>query len=178
VRVKYDVAEQSHIGFAATNRRFDIGGSNTATALESSLRLSETYTLSAFGAVTFTDEPDDEGFSALIPDIAFDVGDMSITAAFDGQDFTGYVFKTTLVRQARNWNFNVSYQDYSPGFRADNSAIFSNDGRLLHTLNSYSFHFEEHPVFSRIRPSLYLWRRIRLRSLSNPITGFQDTQLR
>jgi len=72
----------------------------------------------------------------------------------------------------------VSYQDYSPGFRADNSAIFSNDGRLLHTLNSYSFHFEEHPVFSRIRPSLYLWRRIRLRSLSNPITGFQDTQLR
>ena len=67
VRVKYDVAEQSHIGFAATNRRFDIGGSNTATALESSLRLSETYTLSAFGAVTFTDEPDDEGFSALIP---------------------------------------------------------------------------------------------------------------
>jgi len=42
------------------------------------------------------------------------VGDKSITAAFDGQDFTGYVFKTTLVRQARNWNFNVSYLEVPP----------------------------------------------------------------
>ena len=158
-RVKYDIAEQSSIGFAATNRRMDLGGSNTAAAVETDLRLSDNYSLTAFGALTYTDEPDDEELSAIIPEMAFDVNDESITADYDGQDFYGYVFKTTLIRQSRSWNFNVSYQDYSPGFRADNSAIFSNDGRLIHTLHTYNFRFDEHPVLSVIRPSLYLWRK-------------------
>ena len=158
-RAKYHLGEQSHVGFAATNRRLDLGGSNSAGALEASLRLSDDYTLTAFGAVTYTDEADDEELSAIIPDAVFEVDDELISTDFDGQDFFGYVFKSTLIRQSRGWNFNVSYQDYSPGFRADNSAIFSNDGRLVHTLHTYNVHFDEHPVFNVIRPSLYLWRK-------------------
>lgn len=69
------------------------------------------------------------------------------------------MFKTTVIRQSRGWNANLSYQDYSPGFRADNSAIFSNDGRILHTQNTYSIHFDEHPLLNFIRPGVYLWRK-------------------
>ena len=83
----------------------------------------------------------------------------SITVAFDGQDFGGHVLKTSLIRQSRTWNFNVSYQDYSPGFRADNSAIFSNDGRILHTQHTYNRHFEDHRFLNFVRPGVYLWRK-------------------
>lgn len=159
VRGKLEVAEQSHVGFAATNRHFDQGGDNTAAMVETSLRLSDNYTWSALGALTHTREPDDEDLSAIIPDIAFEVGDQTVTADFDGQSFSGYVLKTSLIRQSRAWNFNLSYQDYSPGFRADNSAIFSNDGRLLHTQHTYSFRFDEHPLLNVVRPSAYLWRK-------------------
>ena len=159
LRLKYDVGKQVHLGLAATNRRLDVGGSNTAVALETNLRLTDDYTITAFGALTYTDEPDDDALSAIIPDATFEVDDRSITADFDGQHFQGRVFKTTVMRQSRHWNFNVSYQDYSPGFRADNSAIFSNDGRLLHTFHTYNFHFDDHPLFTLIRPSVYLWRK-------------------
>jgi len=159
VRGKVEVAEQSHVGFAATNRRFDQGGHNTAAMVETNLRLSHNYTLSALGAATYTREPDDEDLSAIIPDLAFEVGDKTITADFDGQGFGGYVLKTSLIRQSRAWNFNLSYQDYSPGFRADNSAIFSNDGRLLHTQHTYSVHLDDHAVLNQVRPGAYVWRK-------------------
>ena len=159
VRGKMEVAEQSHVGFAATSRHFDQGGDNTAAMVETSLRLSDNYTLSALGAVTHTREPDDEKLSAIIPDVTFEVGDKAITADFDGQSFSGYVVKTSLIRQSSTWNYNLSYQDYSPGFRADNSAIFSNDGRLLHTQHTYNVRFDEHPVLNVVRPSAYLWRK-------------------
>lgn len=126
---------------------------------EATLRLSDDYTWSVLGAVTRTNEPDDAELSAIIPDITFEVSHKQITADFDGQDFTGYMFKTTVIRQSRGWNANLSYQDYSPGFRADNSAIFSNDGRILHTQNTYSIHFDEHPLLNFIRPGVYLWRK-------------------
>ncbi|NKB70035.1 MAG: hypothetical protein GKR89_23430 [Candidatus Latescibacteria bacterium] len=158
-RIKRDIAEQSHVGFAATNRRMDLGGANTSAAVETNLRLSDHYAVTAFAGLTYTDEANDAGLSASIPDVRFRAGGKTITAAFDGQQFYGHVFKTTLLRQGRQWNFNLSYQDYSPGFRADNSAIFSNDGRLVHTLNAYNFHFSDHPLFTLIRPNIYLWRK-------------------
>ena len=158
-RGQVEVADQSHIGFAATNRRFAQGGYNTAVLAESSLRLSDNYTWTALGAATHTDEPNDAGLSDIIPDQSFDVGGKSITADFDGQHFGGYVLKTTLIRQSRAWNYNLSYQDFSPGFRADNSAIFSNDGRILHTQHTYSIHFDEHPILNFLRPGLYVWRK-------------------
>ena len=158
-RGQVEVAEQSRVGFAATNRRFDMGGHNTALLVESSLRLSDNYTWTALGAATRTVEPDDEALSDLIPDVSFEVDGESVTADYDGQDFNGYVMKTTLVRQSRTWSFNLSYQDYSPGFRADNSAIFSNDGRILHTQHTYNLHFEDHALLNFIRPGLYLWRK-------------------
>ena len=160
MRVKVDLGNQSNVGFTATNRSLDLGGSNTAVAMETSLRLSKDYTFNAFGAMTYTDEADNEEISQIIPDMEFKVGDEMITTDFDGQDFYGHVFKTTLLRQSQNWNFNISYQDYSPGFRADNSAVFSNDGRLLHTQQAYNFRFEDNALYTQIRPSLYLWRKV------------------
>jgi hypothetical protein len=153
------VAEESHVGLAVTHRRFDGGGWNGAGLVETSLRLSDNYTWSALAALTRTDEPDDAELSAILPDRAFEVGGDSITVAFDGQDFGGHVLKTSLVRQSRTWNFNLSYQDYSPGFRADNSAIFSNDGRILHTQQTYNVHFDDHRLLNFVRPGMYLWRK-------------------
>ena len=158
-RGQREIGEQSHIGFAATDRRFDVGGNNTAALVESSLRLDDNYTLSALAALTRTNEPEDEDLSAIIPDVTFEVGGDSISADFDGESFNGYTFKTTLIRQSRTWNFNLSYQDYSPGFRADNSAIFSNDGRILHTQQTYNVHYDDHKQLNFIRPGLYLWRK-------------------
>lgn len=159
-RGQLEVGEQTHIGFAATDRRFDVGGSNTAALVEGSWHLNDNYTWTALAAATRTDEPDDDDLSAIIPDMHFEVDGDSLTADFDGEKFDGYVLKTALVRQSRTWNFNLSYQDYSPGFRADNSAIFSNDGRILHTQQTYNVHFDDHKLLNFIRPGLYLWRKL------------------
>lgn len=158
-RAKYDVADGSYVGVAATNRQFNGDGSNTATAVDASVRLSEKYTFIGVAALTYTDEPNDSLYSAMIPDTEFKVGNKTITADFDGQKFYGQIFKARLMRQARHWNYSLGYQDYSPGVRAENSSIFGNDGRVLEAWSGYNFRYDDHPLFSVIHPQVSLWRK-------------------
>lgn len=161
VRAKYDVGKQSFIGLVATHRLIENeDGSNFAGAIDASIRLSEKYALLALVGTTYTNEPDHEGFLIRpIQPIEFEVGDKKINTAFNDENFAGHVARIRFLRQTRNWNYSLGYQDYSPGFRADNSSVFTNDGRVLTGWTGYAFWYDEHPVLTRFEPSLGVWRK-------------------
>ncbi len=161
LRTKYDLSGESSLGITATDRRFDKGGANSVGCIDATLRLSERYRINILGAATHTDEPDDSVLSQRIinqyGNYKFKSGNDSITAIFDNENFTGAIFKTRLFRQSAGWNYTLGYQDYSPGVRANNSSIFSNDGRALEFLTFYRFRFENHPIFVYIEPQALSW---------------------
>ncbi len=161
LRIKYDVAERSYVGLAVTNRNLEDDGSNTVAAIDASIRLSEKHTIRAVGGMTYTEEPVDTLLSQSqgmfsVPD--FKVGDRTETMAFDGGNFYGRLFKLGFIRQARHWNASLVYFDYSPGFRAGNGFIATNNERTVSAWSGYSFRFDDHKVFSIIEPQFAVWR--------------------
>ncbi len=164
LRAKYDVGKQSYIGFAATNRTLEMDGSNSTASVDANIRLSEKYTLTALTAMTYTDEPVHQSLSENIAgwmgeNYEFEQGGNSYTAAFDGENFFGHIFKTRFLRQARHWNASLGYQDFSPGVRTDNGSIFSNDGRTFDAWTGYTFRYDESKLFSAVTPQVGVWRK-------------------
>jgi len=163
LRTKFDLGEETYIGTSFTNRQLEMGGSNLVTSVDASIRLSDNYTFTALSAMTRTDEPTDsllsQQIASQVGDYTFRSGNRTISAALDGEEFYGHIFKTRFLRQARHWDFSLGYQDYSPGVRADNSSIFSNDGKIVDGWTGYSFQFENHSLLSVIQPHVAIWRK-------------------
>ncbi|UCE04312.1 MAG: hypothetical protein JSW07_11805, partial [bacterium] len=159
LRAKYDLGNQSSIGFFTSNRLLKTTGSNSVAAIDAYFRLSEKYSISAIAALTHTKEPDDPELSQMIGSGTFEINGDIKTAAFDGESFNGRLFKANFQRDSRHWTAAVAYQDFSPGFRADNGFITVNSYRNLDVVNTYAFRFDNHRLFTSIEPRVSVWRK-------------------
>jgi hypothetical protein len=160
VRTKYDLGNQSHVGLFASDRRLDgTSGSNSVAAIDASIRLSDRYTASFIAALTHTLEPDDSELTDMIGGGTFKIGKTDKTTAFDGESYYGSLIRAKLQRASRHWNAAFAYQDFSPGFRADNGFIYSNNYRMMEGVTSYAFRFEDHNLFTSIEPRINGWRK-------------------
>lgn len=159
LRAKYDLGNQSAVGFIVTDRRLQSSGANSAVAVDANFRLSDTYHLSTIAALTYSKEPVDSNLSMMIGKGTFTVGEKVKTAAFDGESFYGHLLRAKLNRNSRHWVTTLAYQDFSPGFRADNGFIQINSYRAIEYVGGYYFRFDDHPVFTAIRPRMSLWRK-------------------
>jgi hypothetical protein len=159
VRAKYDLGNQSAIGFMLTDRRLETSGSNTATAVDASFRISEQYHFSAIAALTYTKEPVDPQASQMLGKGTFKIGNQVKTAAFDGESFYGKLLRAKLNRNSRHWVATLAYQDFSPGFRADNGFVHTNSYRAIEYVGGYFFRFDENRLFTFIRPRFSIWRK-------------------
>lgn len=81
------------------------------------------------------------------------------TAAFDGEEFYGSLFRAKLNRNSLHWISTLALQDFSPGFRADNGFITTNSYRMAEYITGYFFRFDQHPLFTFIRPRVSVWRK-------------------
>ncbi len=159
LRAKYDLGNQSSVGLTLTDRRLETDGSNSVAAIDAIFRLSEQYTFSAIAALTQTREPDNPALSSMIGNAPFKVGNRTYTSAFDGELFYGRLLRAKLNRNSRHWVYTLAFQDFSPGFRADNGFFQSNSLRAAEYIGGYFFRFENNPFFTSIRPRISLWRK-------------------
>jgi hypothetical protein len=159
VRGKYDLGNQSSLGLMFTNRTLVGNGYNSVATLDGTFRLSDKYNFSAISAYTFSKEPVDPLLSARLGNGRFEVGDAEKTAAFDGESFNGILWRAKINRNSRHWISTLAYEDFSPGFRADNGFIQANNFRMAEFINGYFFRFDESPVLTYIRPRLDIWRK-------------------
>ena len=158
LRTRYDLGNQSQVGFILTDRRLLDSGSNSVAAVDASIRLSEKYTLTTLAGITYTREPDDPQLSAGLNG-SFEVDNKLKTATFDGESFYGRVLRAKINRDSRHWFATLAYQDFSPGFRADNGFIQSNSFRAAEYVGGYFFRFDDHPILTFIRPRMSVWRK-------------------
>ena len=158
LRTRYDLGNQSQLGFILTDRRLLNSGSNSVAAVDASIRLSEKYTLTTLAGLTYTREPNDPQLSAGLNG-SFEVDNKLKTASFDGESFYGRVLRAKINRDSRHWFATLAYQDFSPGFRADNGFIQSNSFRAAEYVGGYFFRFDDHPILTFIRPRMSVWRK-------------------
>jgi hypothetical protein len=159
LRAKYDMGNQSWVGLFISDRRFQEPGSNSVASLDASIRLTDKYTASAITALTHTKELDDKMLSGYLRDGSFSIRGSKMTNGLDGDSFYGTLLRAKVERESRKWISVLAYQDFSPGFRADNGFISINSYRNIDFVNTYYFRFEDHPVFTFIRPQLTTWRK-------------------
>ncbi|UCE05191.1 MAG: carbohydrate binding family 9 domain-containing protein [bacterium] len=158
-RAKYDIGNQSSIGFFTSDRRLKTKGSNSVASIDANIRLSEQYKLLAMATITYTQESDDPELSQMIGSGTFKIGDENKTAAFDGESFYGYLLRTKIQRESLHWLYAFAYQDFSPGFRADNGFITTISYRNFESSVSYTFRYDDHQLFTFIEPRVTCWRK-------------------
>jgi len=128
-------------------------------AVDASFRISEQYHFSAIAALTYTKEPVDPQASQMLGKGTFKIGNQVKTAAFDGESFYGKLLRAKLNRNSRHWVATLAYQDFSPGFRADNGFVQINSYRAIEYVGGYFFRFDDNRLFTFIRPRFSVWRK-------------------
>ncbi|MCP4685735.1 MAG: carbohydrate binding family 9 domain-containing protein, partial [bacterium] len=156
LRGRYSFGENSGVGFLATDRRLDGGGSGTLLSADVDLYFAGNYRLEWQAMSTYTQEPDDtllthDPDDSLFNSSTFDEG--QYTMGFDGESFWGHAVYVGLSRDARNSYVDVSYLERSPTYRADNGFQPRNNQRSGRFYGQYVFRFDE-GLLQTIVPSI------------------------
>ncbi|MCP4567475.1 MAG: carbohydrate binding family 9 domain-containing protein [FCB group bacterium] len=154
-RARQTYGDDSHLGLILTDRRFDDGGYGTLLSADATVRLTRKYSLDLQLVGSYTGEPDDTALTSDFNGELFDGG--RYTADFDGESFSGYGYYVELDRDARHWEFDVSYREKNPRFRPDLGFDPVNSRRELNFQSDYTFYINS-AVVDNIEPSLILGR--------------------
>jgi hypothetical protein len=154
LRLKRDLFTDSYVGLIATDRQLS-DGSNSLLVMDGDIRFLENYRVSGQFGYSHTREPNDPALSSDFSDTTF--GEKKYTSIFDGESFFGRGLRLNLNRDARHFCFNVSYNDVSPTFRADNGFITNNDYRSAGLWTGVLFR-PNNKVFEIIEPE-FNWGR-------------------
>lgn len=164
LRIKRTFGTDSHAGLLVTDRRLDGGGSGTLASFDSQIYLHKNFRLQGQVIGSYTMEPEDEKLSEDIEELiqddvidsTFDGG--SHTAAFDGESFAGHALTINLEERSRHLDFDATYWEFSPTYRADLGYRPSNNWRQTELTTTYTFYFENSAV-ERIKPNAYFGKR-------------------
>ncbi|MBS1272594.1 MAG: hypothetical protein MAGBODY4_01741 [Candidatus Marinimicrobia bacterium] len=157
IRVKQNFAEESHVGLLATDRRFDPGGSATVLNADFNHRFLQNYRIRGQFALSQTRETQDTSLTSEIDAITF--GKDDYTSEFDGENYLGHALYTELQRDARIWDVDLNYREYSPTFRAGNGFITQNNRHHFGGSTEWEF-WPESSWIDRYKSGLhvgYIW---------------------
>ena len=155
LRMKYTIKDETFIGFIFTDREvnkpgndfLNVDGYNRVFGLDGNFKLGENYFLDFQGLLYSSKEITDSSYNRTG---TFDDG--KYTKALDGESFSGFGAHLKLLRSAKHWNFQLSYDDASPVARRDNGYITNNNYRTLFLRQSYMF-YPETDFLQRIEPA-------------------------
>ena len=140
LRARHALGDQSHLGFVATDRRLDGGGSGTVLGMDGRVRLTQSDQIEWQFLGSNTREPDDPELTADLDGDEFDGG--KHTAVFDGESFRGHAIYGSFEHNTRHVSLDLDYWERSPTFRADNGFEPSNNERLGFVNAGYTIFFE------------------------------------
>ncbi|UCE23653.1 MAG: carbohydrate binding family 9 domain-containing protein [Candidatus Zixiibacteriota bacterium] len=142
-RLRQTFGEDTQMGLIFTDRRLDDGGSGTLYGADGNVRLAKHYRVqwAAFGS--YTSEPDDSSltfnpFDTVFHYTTFD--DDKYTMGFNGESFSGYAWVVNLEERSRHVDFDISYRESSPTFRADNGLEPRNNWKRVDAFAAYNFY--------------------------------------
>lgn len=154
-RMKHQLNDGSYVGGMLTDRRLEGGGAGTVFGGDMSYQFWKNYRVEGQLVGSRTDEPDNPALSDGAGDARFD--DSAHTVAFDGETFWGHAGYFSLERNARVWNVNIDYNQYSPTFRADNGFVTRNSNRTIDIWTGLNFQ-QNNKLLQRIEPSIGIGR--------------------
>ena len=164
LRMKRTFGTDSHAGILVTDRRLDGGGSGTLLSFDSQIYLYKNFRLQGQVIGSYTMEPKDEKLTGDIEELieddlidsTFDGG--SRTAALDGESYAGHGLMINLEERSRHLDFDATYWEFSPTYRADLGYRPSNNWRQTELTTTYTFYYENGTV-ERIKPNAYIGKR-------------------
>jgi hypothetical protein len=149
LRAKKDFGEQTHLGFVATDRRFDSGGSGSLAGFDGRIRLSPSDVMLFQVLGTYTKEVNNPALEETSLEGRF-FDDGKYTAALDGEEFWGHAWQVRLNHDTRDYGVGADYWERSPTFRAESGFEPSNNSRRLSTYAAGILRFEESEVWDNI----------------------------
>jgi hypothetical protein len=135
LRAKYDFGTQSFVGGLATTRNLT-HGHNYVGGVDWNLFFGENYSFQGQALFSNTREVNDTTLS----DDRSTFGRTGATKAFDGEGYGGTGIFAQFRRDARDYGFRISYQDFSPTFQAQDGFVTANDLRTVQAMNYYQFY--------------------------------------
>ena len=137
LRTKYNIGSESHIGVLATTRnQADGDGFNYLGSFDWNVMLANHYYINGQVGYTSTKELQDTTLS----NGSRIFGDSGYDAAFNGEQYTGTMVNAQFERQAKYYNFSVSYGSFSPTFQAQSGFINRIDRRTFEADQSLSYY--------------------------------------
>ena len=154
-RVKQAILEDGFLGATVTDRRYDMGGSNSVISLDGSVRFFENHRFEAQYALSVTKEAVDSSSIKSFGTSQF--GRNQHTIALDGEKFNGDGLTMGYSYTSRHYNAEIYGSQLSPEFRADNGFIFKNDNKQINLWNGVNIYLDNQ-ILEAIRPNLFVGR--------------------
>jgi hypothetical protein len=148
LRFKKSLKEESFIGLMATDRRTG-NAHNSLVDFDGLLKFSDNYYFKwqLFG--TSTREINDTNLYSSSKKFG-----NNYTESFNGEYFNGSAGFLDFQRNARHWSFDLNYADFSPGVRADNGFLTSNDFRTINYWTGYEIYTDSSRILNNFTPQV------------------------
>jgi hypothetical protein len=134
-RARYDFGKETFAGAMVTTRN-GAASHNYVAGMDWGYRFWDNYTFN--GELFYSDTKELNDTALFSGTRTF--GSTGHTAAFDGEQYAGTSANISFRRDARDLSFNISYQDKSPTFQAQNGFVVSNDNRFASAYEQYTFY--------------------------------------
>ncbi len=142
VRGKYNIGKESFVGGLVTTRNFAneiaTGAHNYVGTIDWNILFGGNYYFTGQAGMTDTREVNDT--TLFSSDRRF--GSTPYTATFDGQSYNGSGYQFDIIRNARDYSFDLGGLSVSPTFQAQDGFITSNDARQINFWQGYTVYFD------------------------------------
>ncbi|UCD94480.1 MAG: carbohydrate binding family 9 domain-containing protein, partial [Candidatus Zixiibacteriota bacterium] len=151
LRLRWGYGSESYIGMLLTDRRLDGGGSGTVLSADGEQRLSRNFRVQWQLVAGYTDESNDSMITYNPYDTLFNSRKFykDHTAGYDGESYWGHMVTLNLEERSRNFNFDISYIEFSPTFRADVGYMPRNNQRETNLYAAYTSYINN-DIFDQI----------------------------
>jgi hypothetical protein len=156
LRAFHSVGSNSHIGFFASDRRYEQDGSGTIGAFDMDLRLTKNIGIAGQYILSHTREPNDTAETSGFNGITFDHG--KHTVDFDGESYYGNAMVSHIHFQTRNIYAQIGYNQISPTYRTQTGYDPINSHRTGSAYLGYTF-YPKNSIITRHGPSFNFFRR-------------------
>jgi hypothetical protein len=137
LRGKYNIGKESFVGGLVTTRNFT-NAHNYVGTVDWNILFGGNYYLTGQAGLSDTKEINDT--SLFSSDRHF--GSTPYTATFDGESYNGSGYQFDIVRNARDYSFDLGGSSVSPTFQAQDGFITSNDFRQLTLWQGYTVYYD------------------------------------
>ncbi|HEY9165326.1 MAG TPA: DUF5916 domain-containing protein [Candidatus Kryptonia bacterium] len=136
LRGRYNIGNESFVGGLLTSRNFT-DAHNYVGTVDWNLLFAGNYYFTGQAGLSDTKEINDT--SLFSSDRYF--GSTPYTATFDGQSYSGGGYQVDIIRNARDYSFDLGGASVSPTFQAQDGFITSNDFRQITFWQGYTVYF-------------------------------------